>query len=93
MNLRHAEVVRARVVVGSLAVVAVVAAIAWFVAVPRWRPALGRGERLGIDVSNHQGEIDWARVAADGIDFAYLKSSEGRDFVDRRFMRNWDGDY
>lgn len=27
----------------------------------------------GIDVSQHQGTIDWDRVAADGIDFAYIR--------------------
>ncbi|MBS5864870.1 MAG: glycoside hydrolase family 25 protein [Coriobacteriaceae bacterium] len=27
----------------------------------------------GIDVSQHQGAIDWERVAADGIDFAYIR--------------------
>ncbi len=27
----------------------------------------------GIDVSSHQGEIDWKKVAADGIDFAILR--------------------
>lgn len=29
--------------------------------------------KTGIDVSYHQGEIDWHRVAADGIDFAILR--------------------
>ena len=42
-------------------------------------------------MSNHQGEIDWAKVAADDIDFAYIKASEGGDFVDRSFERNWEG--
>lgn len=27
----------------------------------------------GIDVSKHQGEIDWAKVAADGIEFAFIR--------------------
>lgn len=27
----------------------------------------------GIDVSKHQGEIDWAQVAADGIEFAFIR--------------------
>ena len=43
----------------------------------------------GIDVSHHQGEVDWARVAEAGVAFAYLKSSEGRDFRDTRFEQNW----
>lgn len=29
--------------------------------------------RYGIDVSAHQGEIDWKKVAADGIDFAIIR--------------------
>lgn len=31
----------------------------------------------GIDVSSHQGSIDWESVAADGIDFAIIRSSYG----------------
>lgn len=27
----------------------------------------------GIDVSKHQGEIDWAKVAADGVKFAFIR--------------------
>ena len=45
----------------------------------------------GIDVSHHQGEIDWPQVAGAGIRFAYLKASEGRDLRDPRFRANWDG--
>lgn len=29
--------------------------------------------RYGIDVSEYQGQIDWAKVAADGIDFAMIR--------------------
>lgn len=29
--------------------------------------------KAGIDVSYHQGDIDWERVAADGIDFAMIR--------------------
>jgi len=28
----------------------------------------------GIDVSHHNGEIDWDRVALQGIKFAYIKA-------------------
>ena len=58
----------------------------WF---PQHRPALREGERCGLDVSKHQGLIDWERVANDEIDFAYIKASEGGDLVDRRFAENW----
>lgn len=43
----------------------------------------------GIDVSHHQGRIDWARVRASGQYFAYIKASEGADFRDTRFADNW----
>ena len=45
----------------------------------------------GIDVSHHQGTIDWRRVAGAGIGFAYLKATEGSDFTDSRFRTNWTG--
>jgi lysozyme len=39
----------------------------------------------GIDVSNHQGSIDWARVRVAGYRFAYIKASEGKTFTDPDF--------
>jgi lysozyme len=65
--------------------------LTWFLWLPRFRPALGAGERYGIDVSSHQGTIDWGKVAADGISFAYVKATEGADYVDPSFDRNWTG--
>lgn len=48
-----------------------------------------RPQRIrGIDVSHHQGAIDWPAVAADGIRFAYLKATEGTTFTDPRFTDN-----
>jgi lysozyme len=43
----------------------------------------------GIDVSNHQGQINWNAVPASGIQFAIAKASEGVTFIDRWFGRNW----
>ncbi len=42
----------------------------------------------GIDVSRHQGVIDWRQVANDGVGFAYLKASEGGDLKDPTFVAN-----
>ena len=39
----------------------------------------------GIDVSHHQGAIDWQRIAAQNIRFVYLKASEGGDWQDASF--------
>lgn len=45
----------------------------------------------GIDVSAHQDTVDWEAVAGDKIEFAYIKATEGGDFVDDRFRENWVG--
>jgi lysozyme len=76
---------------GVLAAISVAAAWGWFAWLPQHRPGLAANERYGIDVSHHQGPITWNRVANDGISFAYIKATEGGDFVDDRFAANWDG--
>ncbi len=45
----------------------------------------------GIDVSNHQDRIDWSRVKADGIAFAYVKASEGTTFADPKYRAHVTG--
>ncbi len=40
---------------------------------PLWYPV------VGVDVSNHQGVIDWPKVRASGVAFAYIKATEGGD--------------
>lgn len=52
--------------------------------------------RLGIDVSSHQGTVDWEAVAADGIDFALVRLgnrgyTEGSLHVDEQSAANLDG--
>ncbi|MEM9175097.1 MAG: GH25 family lysozyme, partial [Myxococcota bacterium] len=42
----------------------------------------------GIDVSHHQGRIDWRQVGAAGIRFAFIKSTEGESLQDPRFAHN-----
>lgn len=43
----------------------------------------------GIDISHHQGAIDWARLAREDIRFVYLKASEGGDWTDPSFAQNF----
>lgn len=47
-----------------------------------------QGNVQGIDVSHHNGPVDWAKVAADGISFVFLKASEGKTYVDPTFTGN-----
>ncbi|AUZ39537.1 GH25 family lysozyme [Bacillus sp. MBGLi79] len=42
----------------------------------------------GIDVSHWQGNIDWKKVAKDGIKFAFIKATEGTTLIDKKFKRN-----
>lgn len=44
-----------------------------------------------IDVSHHNGAIDWPAVAADGIALVFVKATQGTAFVDPAFERNRQG--
>ena len=43
----------------------------------------------GVDVSKYQGAIDWSAARAGGVQFAWIKATEGGDHVDDRFAQNW----
>ncbi len=43
----------------------------------------------GIDISQHQGEIDWQKLKGEEISFVFIKATEGGDFKDPRFRENW----
>ncbi|MCV0428131.1 MAG: glycoside hydrolase family 25 protein [Roseibium sp.] len=74
------------IVVGG--VISIVGAAFFFM---NWEPDRDDFPIRGIDVSHHLGEIDWAQVAGDDVSFAYMKASEGKDFRDSAFARNWAG--
>ncbi|MGL5959075.1 MAG: glycoside hydrolase family 25 protein [Phocaeicola sp.] len=71
----------------------------------RWKPCYGlqgygvclpHGYNIhGIDLSHHQGEIDWQQLSLTQkgpfpIRFIFLKASEGGDFSDRLFQASFD---
>ncbi len=45
----------------------------------------------GTDVARYQNEVDWPTVRRNGIQFAFIKATEGGDRVDERFAQNWRG--
>ncbi len=50
----------------------------------------------GIDVSHHQGQIDWGQVAEDGVEFAFIRVGlrgygTGKVVLDERFEENIKG--
>ncbi len=48
-------------------------------------------ELQGIDVSHYQKVIDWDMVAEkQALDFAFVKATEGHEYRDSLFCRNWD---
>lgn len=66
----------------------------------RWRALYGeieypKGYSIhGLDVSHHQGEIDWervarAKVAGEPVEFVIIKATEGKSLFDERFNENF----
>ena len=43
----------------------------------------------GIDISHHQGSIDWDELNNGAVDFVYMKATEGNDYLDSQFKQNW----
>lgn len=77
--LRAAAIVALLVLIGLIGLVQVRA----------WRPDPKDYPLQGVDVSHHQGEIEWPTLAAEGAGFAYIKATEGGDLRDPAFARNW----
>jgi GH25 family lysozyme M1 (1,4-beta-N-acetylmuramidase) len=47
----------------------------------------------GIDVSHYQGSINWGSVHSAGIQFAWIKATEGTTYKDPQFGANYVGAY
>jgi lysozyme len=45
---------------------------------------------VGVDVSHHQNDSDWQKLSKTDVRFAYIKATEGGDYVDPLFKQNWD---
>ncbi|PFH48685.1 glycoside hydrolase family 25 protein [Amanita thiersii Skay4041] len=45
----------------------------------------------GIDVSGHQPNINWQQVKANGIAFAYIKATEGTNYKNPEFNKQYTG--
>ena len=52
------------------------------------------GGIYGIDVSHHQGKIEWEKVKKwknKKLDFVYIKATEGATYIDRTYKTNLKG--
>jgi lysozyme len=45
----------------------------------------------GFDISVWQGDIDWPTARANGVNFVFMKATEGGYLVDPAFASNWSG--
>ena len=45
----------------------------------------------GIDLSRYQTAVDWPTARANGVNFAFIKATEGGDMVDPMFQSHWQG--
>ena len=43
----------------------------------------------GIDISVWQGQVDWRLAHANGVNFVFMKATEGSDHADPGFDQNW----
>ena len=88
-------------VLGRLLLVLLILAAAALAALAllRWRGLIllphetdpDQWEIFGVDVSSYQGEVDWSALAEQGVDFAFVKATEGSMLQDRQFADNWAG--
>jgi len=44
---------------------------------------------FGTDVSHHDGTVDWSKARQHQICFVWVKATQGVDFRDRMFAKNW----
>lgn len=84
---RRPRGIRTIIVAGSASLAAVVAMI-----VASILPA-DASTNVGVDVSHYQGAINWGSVHSAGTQFAYIKATEGIDFIDSRFNTNYPAAY
>jgi lysozyme len=84
----HVIIVRKLIALGVLAAV-IAAIVLWPGIYARLELAPLRYSVIGVDVSHHQGVIDWNALARAGAGFAYIKATEGENFRDPSFATNW----
>ncbi|MBO0883064.1 MAG: hypothetical protein J2P17_22560, partial [Mycobacterium sp.] len=56
-------------------------------------PASAHGNVRGMDVSSHQGFVNWRRAWRNGARFAYVKATEGTGYRNPYFTQQYEGSY
>jgi GH25 family lysozyme M1 (1,4-beta-N-acetylmuramidase) len=61
---------------------------------PRSAAVAAPGGILGVDVAGYQGQVGWSALASRGVQFAYVKATEGTYYVDSSyFPQQYNGSY
>jgi GH25 family lysozyme M1 (1,4-beta-N-acetylmuramidase) len=47
----------------------------------------------GVDVSSHQGNVNWSSLWSSGVKFAYVKATEGTSYRNPYFTQQYNGSY
>ena len=47
-------------------------------------------DTIGVDLSEYQADVDMPGLKEQGIEFVYIKATEGSGHVDSRFAENWE---
>jgi len=58
---------------------------------PTQPPAQGHSPVLGMDVSAYQPDVDWNSAYKNGARFAYIKATEGTNYISDRFAGQYSG--
>jgi GH25 family lysozyme M1 (1,4-beta-N-acetylmuramidase) len=88
-NSRHSRSLRKMLaIVAALLISATVTAV---VATNASAEPTAQANPEGIDVSHYQGAIDWNAVRNGGIEFAWIKATEGTTYIDDKFGANYTG--
>ncbi len=73
-----------------IAILAMAAVLIYTGVIQLNRPSASAYPVRGVDVSHYQGNIDWDQLEAQGIQFAYIKATEGSSHQDSAFASNWE---
>jgi len=68
----------------------VLAVLLWNGVIQLNNPSRNKYPVRGVDVSRYQGKIDWQVLASQGIDFAFIKATEGSSHKDICFDYNYE---
>ena len=88
MNKRIIQAAAALVAAAGLLALLVFAVKTKRLQVNRW--IISDRDVVGVDISEYQADVDMDRLREQGIEFIYMKATEGSGHVDSRFAQNWE---